>query len=159
MNILFKKLHQDAIIPSYAHEGDSGFDLYSIEDAKVEPGKIAMLDTGLAVQLPTSKQIPIDDLYMLTLTFEMQIRPKSGRAAKEGLIIVNTPGTIDSIYRGAIKVIMTTLGRKPIFINKGEKIAQGVIVPVLCSPEVRIVETTELTETLRGEGGFGSTGV
>lgn len=141
MKIKFKKLHPDAKIPQYAKYGDSGFDLSSIEDVRLSPMEYKLVDTGLACQLFHG--------------VEMQIRPRSGLAAKQGLSIVNSPGTIDSGYTGPLKVILINLGNKDINISKGDRIAQGVIVPVLY---VDIEETDTLQNTERGVDGFGSSG-
>ena len=142
MNIQIKKISEDAIIPKYAHEGDSGFDFYSIEDYKLAPGKRTLIKTGLQVSIP--------------LGYELQIRPKSGLALKKGLTVLNTPGTVDAGYRGEIGIILINLGEEEYFVEKGSKVAQGVVCQVE-NPEIE--EVKELSETSRGEGGFGSTGL
>lgn len=159
MHIGFKKLHPNAVIPSYAHQGDSGFDLYAIEDNRVDPGQVVGIRTGLAVQLPGPVTVttPVGQ-YPITFTFELQVRPKSGLSLKKRLSVFNTPGTIDSVYTGEIIVLAYTNGSEPVYILAGDKIAQGVIAPVICAPHVFINEVYELTETSRGAGGFGSTG-
>ena len=157
MKVFFKKLVEDAIIPTYAHEGDSGFDLYSVKDTIIYPGIPRGVPTGLAVVLPKSYTLFDAQPYPLIIQFEMQIRPKSGLALK-GLSVFNTPGTIDNGYRGEIVVILQSIADRPIEIHKGDKIAQGVIVPVICAPEVTLEETDTLDETTRGVDGFGSTG-
>ena len=142
--VKFKKLHPDAVIPSYAHPGDAGMDLYAVEDAAVEFGGVTILRTGLAVELPPHT--------------EMQIRPKSGLASKYGITVVNSPGTIDQGYRGEILVVLTMHDVDLRYdFKKGDKIAQAVIKEV---PHVIIKEVEEFTseQTSRGEGGFGSTG-
>lgn len=141
MTVKFKKLHQDAKIPQYAKYGDSGFDFSSVEDITLEPGERQLVDTGLACQLEYG--------------YEMQIRPRSGLAIKQGLSIVNSPGTVDSGYIGPLKVILINLGENTIIINKGDRIAQGIIAPVVYAD---IEETDTLTSTERGNAGFGSTG-
>lgn len=141
--IKFKKLHPDAVIPQYAHPGDAGMDLYSVEDVPIHPGaEPQVVSLGLAVELPPNS--------------EMQIRPRSGLAVK-GLTVVNSPGTIDQGYRGELKVILANLGYWPIDIKKGDRIAQAVVKEV---PKVIIKEVESFTseETARGESGFGSTG-
>ncbi|WP_082660047.1 dUTP diphosphatase [Aureimonas sp. AU40] len=156
-SVRFKKLHPDAVIPTYATPGAAGFDLYAVEDTIIEPGQRKLIRTGLAAAIPEG--------------FEMQIRPRSGLALKNGITVVNSPGTIDSDYRGDIGVILlnTDLDYTPgafsnggsihpgreFRVNKGDRIAQGVIAFV---PQLPLVEVEELEETERGEGGFGSTG-
>ncbi|MBL7059335.1 dUTP diphosphatase [Candidatus Pacearchaeota archaeon] len=142
MKIQIKKISEDAIIPKYVHEGDSGFDFYSIEDHKLAPGKRILVKTGLQMSIP--------------LGYELQIRPKSGLALKNGITILNTPGTIDAGYRGEIGIILINLSEEEYSIEKGKKIAQGVVCRVE-NPEIE--EVDELSETSRGEGGFGSTGL
>jgi len=136
-----KLVHPDAICPKYAHNSDAGMDLYSVEDVCVVPGQWAMVATGIKIELP-------EDM-------EAQIRPKSG-LANQGLTVLNTPGTVDSGYRGEVKVLLVNFGTIPFKIEKGMKIAQMVINKVE-HPTIEIV--MELTESDRGEGGFGSTGL
>lgn len=142
MTLRFKKVHPDAVLPSYAHPSDAGMDVRSVEDLVLAPGKRALVHTGLAMLLP-----PL---------YEAQVRPRSGLALKHGVTVLNTPGTIDSGYRGEVCVILVNLGEEDFRVCKGDKIAQIVIAPVT-QPE--IVETDVLDETDRGAGGFGSTGV
>jgi len=138
-----KRLDSSIPLPSYAHPGDAGLDLYAAEDVKLKPFERKLVSTGIKVEIPYG--------------YAGFVQPKSGRAAREGLSIVNTPGLIDSGYRGEVKVILINLDPKnEITIRKGEKIAQLVIQKV---EEVRVVEVAELSESSRGEGGFGSTGV
>ncbi|MFC2174518.1 dUTP diphosphatase [archaeon] len=141
MRVFVKKIHPDAVIPAYAHEGDAGVDLYAVEDTIVLAGERKLLPTGLQISFPEG--------------FEAQIRPKSGLALKKGLSIVNTPGTIDAGYRGEVGVIAVNLSTDEIQITKGMKIAQMVFNKV---EEAQFREVNELDPTLRGEGGFGSTG-
>lgn len=143
-DIKFKKLHPDAIIPCYAHEGDAGMDLFSINDHIIELLSYKLIPTGLACEFPAGT--------------EGQIRSKSGIALKNGVFVLNSPGTIDENYRGEIGVILYNLNTKePFVIKKGQKIAQMVIANV---EYVNIVETSEMsTNTNRGSGGFGSTGL
>lgn len=141
--VKFKKLHADAIIPNYAHAGDAGMDLYSIQDDIIEPLSWKLIPTGLACELPEGT--------------EGQVRSKSGIALKNGVFVLNTPGTIDENYRGEIGVILYNLNTKaPFEIKKGQKIAQYVINAI---EYVDTVEVEELSSTDRGEGGFGSTGL
>jgi len=142
MTLKFKRLVPDAVLPAYAHPSDAGMDLRSVEDLTIEPGKRALVHTGLVVLLPPM--------------YEAQVRPRSGLAIKNGVTVLNTPGTIDSGYRGEVGVILANFGDVPFVVKKGDKIAQMVIAPVT-QPE--IVETDVVDETDRGAGGFGSTGV
>lgn len=130
-----------AILPKYEHEDDSGLDLFSTEDEELEPGETKLIRTGIAIELPNG--------------VEAQIRPRSGLALKYSITVLNTPGTIDAGYRGEVGIILINHGRNLFRISRGMKIAQMVIAPVL---RAQIEEVEELTETRRGEGGFGSTG-
>ncbi len=142
--VKFKKLNPDAIIPDYAHEGDAGMDLYSIQDDIIEPLKWKLIPTGLACELPAGT--------------EGQVRSKSGIALKNGVFVLNSPGTVDENYRGEIGVILYNLNTKdPFVIKKGQKIAQYVINQVECVDIIEIFE--DLSSTDRGEGGFGSSGL
>lgn len=137
-----KKLNNDAIIPKYAHKGDAGMDLFSVEDLTINAGESALIKTGIAIGLPQNT--------------EAQIRPRSGLALKHQITLLNTPGTIDEGYRGEIKVIVINHGKKDFQVTKGMKIAQMVIKPIYT---VEVKEVEELSDTSRGEGGFGSTGM
>lgn len=141
MTLAFKRIHPDAILPAYAHPSDAGMDLRSVADLTIAPGGRALVPTGLVVLLP-----PL---------YEAQVRPRSGLALKHGVTVLNTPGTIDSGYRGEIGVILANFGTEAFSVRKGDKVAQLVIAPVT-QPEV--VETDVVDETDRGAGGFGSTG-
>lgn len=145
LTVKIKRLHPDAIIPRYATAGSSGFDLHTIDEGVLLPGERALLRTGLAFEIPPG--------------YEMQIRPRSGLAFKHGISVVNSPGTIDSDYRGDVGVILINHGHHPFRIEKSDRIAQAVIQRV---PDVELVEVDadeSLSETERGDGGFGSTGV
>ena len=142
MKIIFKKLHTDAIIPSYAHQSDAGMDLNAICDKEIPPSEFALIGTGISVQLPKNT--------------EAQVRPKSGLALKHGITVLNTPGTVDEGYRGEIGVILINHGKETYHVTKGQKIAQLVIKPTL-SVEIEVQE--ELSDSQRGKGGFGSTGL
>lgn len=134
--------------PQYATEGSSGFDLRAnlSEPLVIKIGKRAIVPTGLFFELPEN--------------FEMQIRPRSGLAAKNGVTVLNTPGTIDNDYRGEIKVILINLGEEDFTINNGDRIAQGVLAPVYGKDVINFVKVSEVsTDTTRSAGGFGSTGV
>ena len=142
MTVKFRKIDPAAILPSYAHPGDAGMDVRSVEELVVEPGGRKLVRTGLVMMLPPG--------------YEAQVRPRSGLALKNGVTVLNTPGTIDEGYRGEVGVILANFGAEPFRVEKGAKIAQIVIAP--CT-RAAIVETTEIDETARGTGGFGSTGV
>ncbi len=129
-------------MPTYAHPGDAGMDVRSIEELTLEPGARALVHTGLVFQLPPDA--------------EAQVRPRSGLALKHGVTVLNSPGTIDAGYRGEVGVILVNLGQQPFKIEKGMKIAQVVVSRV---EQAEIVEVQETDETDRGSGGFGSTGV
>ncbi len=132
---------KDAIIPRYAHEDDSGLDLFSVDILTLEPGEFKLVKTGIKIALPEHT--------------EAQIRPRSGLAYKNGITVLNTPGTIDQGYRGEIGVILINHSKKTFHITAGMKIAQMVIMPVL---KPHVVVSEKLSDTARGEGGFGSTG-
>jgi dUTP pyrophosphatase len=142
LKIKVKKLHQDAILPSYAHAGDAGMDVYAVENNILNPGERKLIPTGLSFEVPVG--------------YEMQVRPKSGLALKNGITLVNTPGTLDSGYRGELKVILINHSNEKYEVKKGEKIAQIVIAKY---EEAEMQEVQELSETQRGAGGFGSTGL
>jgi dUTP pyrophosphatase len=141
IEIKFQKLHPDAQIPSYAHIGDAGADVYAVAEVIVEPQKRAAIPTGLAVDIP--------------LGYEIQVRPKSGLALKHGITVLNSPGTVDAGYRGEIQVIVINLGDETYTFTKGQKIAQLVLKPVI---QANYVEG-DLGTSDRGVGGFGSTGL
>jgi dUTP pyrophosphatase len=138
-----RRLDSELPLPSYAHQGDAGLDLYSAEDVELGPGKRALIPTGIAVEIPNG--------------YAGFVQPRSGLALRWGLSLVNTPGLIDAHYRGEIKIIaINTDTADVISIKRGDKIAQLVIQPV---EHARVVEVPELGATARGEGGFGSTGI
>jgi len=138
-------IEQDAIVPIWAHSDDSGMDLFSYqEDTTINPGQSMLVRTGIAIQLPENT--------------EGQIRSKSGLAANHGIIVLNSPGTIDRGYTGEIKVILFNQSKKPYLVKQSQKIAQLVIVPVL-HPYIEVVKKRIQVTTSRGDKGFGSTGV
>ena len=141
--ILIKRLSKEVSLPKYETSGSSGMDLAANIDANIniDPGKTAIIPTGLALSIPKG--------------FEVQIRPRSGLAAKQKISVLNTPGTIDADYRGEIKVILINLGPKPFKVEKGLRIAQMVVCPIV---QAQLKEVDDLSETERGKGGFGSTG-
>jgi len=143
MQLHIKRLDPGLPLPSYAHVGDAGMDLFAAEKAVLRPFERRLIPTGIAVSIPEGHA--------------GFVQPRSGLAIKHGLSLVNTPGLIDSHYRGEIKVIAINLDASaPIEVNRGDKIAQFVVQPVVSAV---LVEVDELDETVRGEGGFGSTGV
>ena len=143
VKVLVKKLNPLVKLPSYKTSGASGMDLMAFVEKPInlEPGKSCLVSTGLSVAFPEE--------------YEIQIRPRSGLAAKNSISILNTPGTIDSDYRGEIKIILFNHGVKNFTINNNDRIAQMVLVPII---KMELEETNELPESIRGEGGFGSTG-
>jgi dUTP pyrophosphatase len=141
MKLKIRKINESAITPSYAHEGDAGMDLCSIDEVEIAAGETALIHTGITIELPQGT--------------EAQIRPRSGLAIKHSITVLNTPGTIDEGYRGEIGVILINHGKKNFKVIKGMKIAQMVVKPVF---HAQIEEVDELTKTSRGQGGFGSTG-
>lgn len=143
--IKVKKLSKDAVMPSYNYGSDSGFDLYSTIDIEMPAMSRSLVPTGLSVQFPEG--------------YEIQIRTKSGLAINQGLIVLNSPGTIDQGYSGEIKVILFNTNPTPININKGMKIAQAVLCPVVNGENIYFEEVNSFEETDRGDKGFGSTGI
>lgn len=142
LELKIKKINQAAKSPEYAHEGDAGLDLFSVDDVIILPGESKLIKTGIQIELPKDT--------------EAQVRPRSGLALKNQITVLNTPGTIDEGYRGEVGVILINHGKQQFHVEKGMKIAQMVIKPVL---KVTVKEVEELTDTTRGEGGFGSTGL
>ena len=128
-------------LPSYASAGAAGLDLRAAEDATLAPGARALIATGFAIALPRG--------------YEAQVRPRSGLAAKHGVTVLNSPGTIDADYRGEVKVILINLGSESFAIARGDRIAQMVVAPVT---RATLTEVAVLDDTARGTGGFGSTG-
>ena len=143
VRILIKKTSEEVITPKYKTEGSSGVDLSAFLNKKVviKPNSSELIPTGLQVAIPEE--------------LEIQIRPRSGLAAKESIGVLNSPGTIDSDYRGELKIILFNHGDKDFIINNGDRIAQMVLVPIL---KMEFEEVDNLPDTVRGQGGFGSTG-
>jgi dUTP pyrophosphatase len=143
--VKFKRLaHFNGVLPAYQTPGASGFDVCASIDGEltVKPGERCLVPTGLAFEIPEGHEI--------------QVRPRSGLAIKSGITLVNTPGTIDSDYRGELKIILINHGQANFTIKSGDRIAQLVLAPVV---KADLLEETQLTETARGAGGFGSTGI
>ena len=143
IKVLIKKLNQKAIIPSYKTSGSSGLDLTALIESEIiiPSKKSALISTGLSIAIPEDT--------------EVQIRPRSGLAAKSNITVLNTPGTIDSDYRGELKIILFNHGDKEFVVNNGDRIAQMVLMPIL---KIEFEEVDNLPKTIRGSGGFGSTG-
>ena len=141
--VLIKKLNPSIKLPEYKTNGASGMDLIAFikEPVNIKPKTSSLIPTGLSVAFSEN--------------YEIQIRPRSGLAAKNNISVLNTPGTIDSDYRGEIKVIIYNHGNNDFVINNGDRIAQMILSPVI---KMELEEVNELPETIRGEGGFGSTG-
>jgi len=139
---LFRLAHGQGLpLPRYASDDAAGLDISAAEDLTLHPGQRHAVATGFAIEIPSGH--------------EVQVRPRSGLAIKHGITCLNTPGTIDSDYRGEVKVILINLGQDPFEVRRGERIAQLVPAPVL---RADFIEASELGETARGSGGFGSTG-
>ena len=143
VKILIKKINKEVITPKYKTDGSSGVDLSAFLEKKVviKPNSSELIPTGLQVAIPNE--------------LEIQIRPRSGLAAKESIGVLNSPGTIDSDYRGELKIILFNHGKEDFIINNGDRIAQMVLVPIL---KMEFEEVDSLPDTVRGQGGFGSTG-
>ena len=143
IKVLVKKLESSVRLPSYKTNGASGMDLMAYIDKSIElkPGESCLVPTGLSVAFPEE--------------YEIQIRPRSGLAAKNNISVLNTPGTIDSDYRGELKIILFNHGDKEFVVNNGDRIAQMVLMPIL---KIEFEEVDNLPKTIRGSGGFGSTG-
>ena len=143
VKILVKKFDKNIKLPVYETSGSSGMDLVAYIKNKIiiNPSKTAIIPTGIAVAIPKN--------------YEIQIRPRSGLAAKNGISVLNTPGTIDSDYRGEIKVILINLNKKSFVVKSGDRIAQMILCPVA---KGKLKEVKNLPKTLRGKKGFGSTG-
>jgi dUTP pyrophosphatase len=143
--IKVKRLHREAVLPKYNYGSDSGFDLYSVEEMTIPPFGRALVPTGISVQFDEN--------------LEVQVRPKSGLALNMGLTVLNTPGTVDQGYTGEIKVIVFNTNNNSVMIEKGMKIAQGVLCPVMNGKYVEIEDVDNIEDSDRGDNGFGSTGI
>ena len=141
--ILIKRFSDKVLIPKYETDGSSGMDISAFieDDVAITPGSKVIIPTGFSLSIP--------------IGYEIQIRPRSGLSAKHGLTVLNTPGTIDADYRGEIKVILINLGKKSFIVEKGLRIAQMVLCPLI---KAKIKEVETLDSTTRGSRGFGSTG-
>ena len=143
VKILVKRFDKNIKLPTYKTSGSSGMDLVANNRKKItiNPTKISMIPTGIAVAIPKN--------------YEIQIRPRSGLAIKKGISVLNSPGTVDSDYRGEIKIILINLSKKPFVVKSGDRIAQIIICPVV---KGKLKEVKSLPKSVRGKGGFGSTG-
>ena len=143
VRILVKKFDKNIKLPTYETSGSSGMDLMAYVKNKItiNPGKTAIIPTGIAVAIPKN--------------YEIQIRPRSGLAAKKGISVLNTPGTVDADYRGEIKIILINLSKKLFMVKSGDRVAQMILCPIV---KGNLKEVKKLPKTIRGKGGFGSTG-
>jgi len=143
VKILVKKFNKNIKLPVYKTSGSSGMDLMAYTKNKIiiDSGKTAIIPTGIAVAIPKN--------------YEIQIRPRSGLAAKKAISVLNTPGTIDADYRGEIKIILINLSKKSFVVRSGDRVAQMILCPVT---KAKLKEVKNLLKTVRGKGGFGSTG-
>ena len=143
VKISVKKFDKNIKLPTYGTSGSSGMDLvaYIKNKITIKPGKTAMISTGIAVAIPKN--------------YEIQIRPRSGLAAKKGISVLNTPGTVDSDYRGEIKIILINLSKESFVVKSGDRVAQMILCPVV---KAKLKEVKNLPKTIRDKGGFGSTG-
>lgn len=142
IDVKIKKLQDDAKIPTYATEGSAGADLFSVDEVEISPGQTTLISCGFAIEIPPA--------------YEAQIRPRSGLAKKHGLTVANSPGTIDCDYRGEVGVLLRNTGDTPYRVAKGSRVAQMVISPVMIG---NFQVQSELSDTKRGSGGFGHSGV
>ncbi|MDR2034224.1 MAG: dUTP diphosphatase [Helicobacteraceae bacterium] len=141
MKLQIKKLDPSARIPKYQSANAAGFDLHALEDGEIAAGKSALIKTGLAISLP--------------IGYELQVRPRSSLALKHSVTVLNSPGTVDSDYRGELMIILINLGNETFKISAGDRIAQAILSAV---SQADLIEVEELDKTERGAGGFGSTG-
>lgn len=140
----FIKTHPDAVIPDFATKGSAGMDLHSVETVQLNPGQRALIDTGLKIALEVGH--------------EAQVRSRSGLAMNKGVVVLNSPGTIDDDYRGKVGVLLINHGDDAVLFGPGDRIAQLVIKPVCVQVVRKVVKVFSNPDTARGEGGFGSTG-
>jgi dUTP pyrophosphatase len=145
MTIKYSKSNSDAISPKYAYPTDSGFDLHSTENIIIEPFGRELIPTGIHIDIPDG--------------YEIQIRSKSGLALKQGLMVLNSPGTVDQGYTGEIKAIIFNTTKYTVTIDQGQKIAQAVVCPVVSGKWITLKQVSNITEKDRSDKGFGSTGI
>ena len=145
IDVNYKLTSEDSVDPKYAYETDSGFDLHSIEEIVIEPFGRALIPTGLHIDIPND--------------YEIQVRSKSGLALKQGLMVLNSPGTVDNSYTGEIKVILFNSSNKLVTIEKGQKVAQAVVCPVVSGKWLTFKKVDDIQNKERSDNGFGSTGL
>jgi dUTP pyrophosphatase len=145
LSLPYHKMSSDAVDPSYNYETDSGFDLHSIEEIHFLPFERKLVPTGLSFDIPEG--------------YEIQVRTKSGLAIKQGLIVLNSPGTVDQGYTGEVKVIIMNMNNYECTVTKNQKIAQAVLCPVVSGKWINLVSSTSINQKERGSNGFGSTGI
>ena len=141
----YTKLHSESVEPKYNYPSDSGFDLHSVEDIEIPAFGRTLVPTGLCFDIKDG--------------YEIQVRSKSGLAINQGLMVLNSPGTVDNGYTGEVQVIVFNTNNHPVTITKGMKVAQAVLCPVVNGKWVNLIEKTKINEKERGENGFGSTGI
>jgi dUTP pyrophosphatase len=145
IKVHFNKLSEDAVDPNYVYDSDSGFDLFSIDEVHFLPFERKLVSTGLSFDIPEG--------------YEIQVRTKSGLAINQGLMVLNSPGTVDQGYTGEVKVILMNMNNFATTVTKGQKIAQAVLCPVVSGKWVTLKNTNKLESKDRGNNGFGSTGI
>jgi dUTP pyrophosphatase len=145
LTLPYHKISSDAVDPSYNYETDSGFDLHSIEEIHFLPFERKLVPTGLSFDIPEG--------------YEIQVRTKSGLAIKQGLMVLNSPGTVDQGYTGEVKVILMNMNNHELTVTKNQKIAQAVLCPVVSGKWINLVSSTSINQKERGSNGFGSTGI
>lgn len=143
--LTYEKIHPNAVDPVYNYPSDSGFDLHSTLSANIPPFGRALISTGLKLSIPTG--------------YEIQVRSKSGLALKQGLMVLNSPGTVDQGYTGEIKVIVFNTNKEDYHIKMGDKVAQAVLCPVMCGEVVNLINVEKVEDGERSDNGFGSTGI
>jgi dUTP pyrophosphatase len=145
MPLRYSKSNEDSVDPQYAYPTDSGFDLYSTEELTIEPFGRVLVPTGLHFDIPDG--------------YEIQVRSKSGLALKQGLMVLNSPGTVDQGYTGEVKAIIFNTTKETVKIEKGQKIAQAVVCPVVSGKWLELIEVDNIEDKERSDKGFGSTGI
>jgi len=145
MEVQYTKSNVDSVDPKYAYESDSGFDLYSVEDKWIRPFDRVLIPTGLHMDIPEG--------------YEIQVRSKSGLALKQGLMVLNSPGTVDQGYTGELQVILFNTTNQKVKIEKGQKIAQAVFAPVVSGKWITLINSDSIKDKDRSDNGFGSTGL
>jgi len=145
LNLPFSKSNPDAVSPKYAYQTDSGFDLHSTEECWIHSNDRRLIPTGIHLDIPDG--------------YEVQVRSKSGLALKQGLMVLNSPGTVDQGYTGEIQVIVFNTSKDKVKIEKGQKIAQAVLCPVVSGKWIELIEKDNINEKDRNQNGFGSTGI